>query len=152
MNAAIATVGSRNRGYNYGLDRGAARERALNQEYDLLARARTGEERALVEIFDAVIYDVYSYAFLETGKVYEAERIADATGAELAWIVRGKDIMSFDDIRERLLRSAAVKVQQYRASQARLRALGDIRAGMRHIFLAGSAVVSLVFAGVLLFG
>lgn len=154
MNAAMATVGSRNRGYvrNIGLDREAARERALNQEYELLARARAGEENALVEIFDAVIYDVYSYAFLETGKVYEAERIADATGAELAWIVRGRDIMSFADIRDRLMHSASVKVQQYRASQARLRALGDMRASMRHIFLAGSALVSLVFAGALLIG
>src|SRR5688500_11775297 len=109
MNAAVVTIGSR----------------TLNREVELLNRARGGDESALIDIFDAVIYDVYSYAFLETGKVHEAGRIADATGSELAWIVRGHDVFSLAEVRERLLQSAARKVDSYRASEARSKALGD---------------------------
>lgn len=129
--AAIVTIGNR----------------ALNREVELLDRARGGDERALVDIFDAVIYDVYSYAYLETGSVAEAERIADATGAELAWIIRGRDVFSFAEVRERLLASAARKVESYKSSVERRQKLGDIRALFRHLFLIGSAMVPLLYAG-----
>ena len=136
MNAAVVTIGSRNPG----------------SEAELLMLARGGDESALIDIFDAVIYDVYSYAYLETGKVSEAERIADATGAELAWIVRGHDVFGLAEVRERLLQSAARKVDSYRQSEHRNKALGDIRANVRHMFLAGSAMLSMVYAGVLAVG
>ena len=136
MDAAVVTIGSR----------------AHTREVELLNRARGGDERALIEIFDAVIYDVYSYAYLETGKVQEAERIADATGSELAWIIRGHDVFGLAEVRDRLIQSASQKVEQYRASQERNRKLGDIRANLRHMFLAGSAMVSVVYTGVLAIG
>nr|ART36873.1 D184 [uncultured bacterium] len=145
MNAAIATIGIAG-------SQGSVSSRSLGYEFDLLARARGGDERALIDIFDAVIYDVYSFAYLETGKVDQAERIADATGAELAWIVRSREVVGLSDVRERLLNSAANKVAQYRASEAREKALGDIRASFRHLFLAGSALVSIVYAGALTLG
>ena len=131
MNAAVVTIGSR----------------SLNGEVELLNRARGGDERALIDIFDAVIYDVYSYAYLETGKVVEAERIADATGSELAWIVRGHDVFTLAEVRDRLLDSAERKVESYRAGQVRSKALGDIRASFRHLFLVGSAMVPLFYVG-----
>jgi hypothetical protein len=136
MNATVVTVGSR----------------SLSGELELLNRARGGDESALIEVFDAVIYDVYSYAYLETGKVQEAERIADATGSELAWIVRGRNVLGLAEVRERLLQSAARKVESYRASQARNKALGGIRANLRHMFLAGTAMLSVVYTGVLAIG
>jgi hypothetical protein len=131
MNAAVVTIGSR----------------SLNREVELLNRARGGDERALIDIFDAVIYDVYSYAYLETGKVNEAERIADATGSELAWIVRGHDVFTLAEVRDRLLASAERKVESYRGSLERNRKLGDIRASLRHLFLVGSAMVPLLYVG-----
>jgi hypothetical protein len=134
MNAAVVTIGNR----------------TLSREGELLNRARGGDESALIEIFDAVIYDVYSYAYLETGKVTEAERIADATGGELAWIVRGHDVFTLAEVRDRLLDSAARKVETYRAGLIRNKALGDIRANLRHMFLGGSAMLSLVYAGVMM--
>ena len=134
MNAAVVTIGNR----------------TLDREVELLNRARGGDESALIDIFDAVIYDVYSYAYIETGKVQEAERIADATGSELAWIVRGHDVFSLSEVRERLLDSAGRKVETYRAGLARNKALGDIRANLRHMFLAGSAMLSVVYAGVMM--
>ena len=133
MNAAVVTIGSR----------------TLSREVELLNRARSGDESALIDIFDAVIYDVYSYAYLETGKVNEAERIADATGSELAWIVRGHDVFTLAEVRDRLLVSAERKVESYRAGQARNKALGDIRANLRHMFLAGTAMLSLGYAAVI---
>jgi hypothetical protein len=136
MNAAVVTIGSR----------------SLGREVELLNRARGGDESALIEIFDAVIYDVYSYAYLETGKVHEAERIADATGSELAWIIRGHDVFGLAEVRDRLIQSAARKVEQYHASQERNRALGDIRANLRHLFLAGSATLSVAYAGIMAMG
>ena len=134
MNAAVVTIGNR----------------TLDREVELLNRARGGDESALIDIFDAVIYDVYSYAYIETGKVQEAERIADATGSELAWIVRGHDVFSLSEVRERLLDSAGRKVETYRAGLARNKALGDIRANLRHMFLAGSAMLSVVYTGVMM--
>lgn len=134
MNAAVVTIGSAGR--------------ALGRENDLLNRARGGDEDALINIFDAVIYDVYSYAYLETGKVDEAERIADATGSELAWIVRSREVVGLNDVRERMLASAANKVAGYRAGQARRQALGDIRSYFRHFFLAGAAMMTVIYAGV----
>ena len=136
MNAAVVTIGSR----------------SPSGEVELLNRAPRGDESALIDIFDAVIYDVYSYAYLETGKVAEAERIADATGSELAWIVRGHDIFSLAEVRDRLLVSARRMVEAYRAGQERNKKLGDIRASLRHMFLAGSAMVSLAYAGALAIG
>lgn len=134
MNAAVVTIGNR----------------TLNREVELLNRARGGDESALIDIFDAVIYDVYSYAYLETGKVNEAERIADATGSELAWIVRGHDVFTLAEVRERLLASAERKVESYRAGEARNKALGNIRANLRHMFFAGSATLSVVYGGVMM--
>jgi len=145
MNAAIATIGiSRSKNATSSPSRG--------REVNLIARARGGDERALIDIFDAVIYDVYSYAYLETGKVQEAERIADAAGSELAWIIRGRDVFTLADVRERLLRSAATRVERYQAARTRDRAMGDVRANLRHLFLAGSAALSIVYAGVLALG
>lgn len=145
MNAAVAAIGMSG-------SQGAAAGGTLGYEVELLARARKGDERALIDIFDSVIYDIYSHVYLETGRVAIAERIADATGAELAWIVRGRDVTGLAGVRERLLSSADHKIEQYRASLARSQALGDMRAGLRHLFLAGSAMVSIIYAGALALG
>jgi hypothetical protein len=124
MNAAIATFSGRT----------AAREE------DAVLRARRGDERALMDVFDAVIYDVYSYAYIETGSVEEAERIADAAGETLAWVVRDRGVTSTEQVRQRLIASAARRIEALRASEMRSEKMQNLRANLRHAFLTGAAL------------
>jgi hypothetical protein len=123
MNAALATFPGR----------------TTAREQDAVVLARRGDERALVDVFDAVIYDVYSYAYLETGSVEHAERIADAASESLVWIVRDRGVTSTDQVRQRLLASAARRVEALRAAEFRTEKLQSMRAYVRHAFLAGVA-------------
>jgi hypothetical protein len=114
--------------------------RTTSREQDAVVLARRGDERALMDVFDAVIYDVYSYAYVETGNVEQAEHIADAAAESITWVVRSRGVTSTDQVRQRLLASAARGVEALRAAEVRSEKLQSLRANMRHAFFAGAAL------------
>jgi hypothetical protein len=116
-----------------------------------LPRPKLDERAAgeVIEQVDDLLADVYGYAFLETGRRAEAERITNRAIARLG----NGAVVTIDPatLRPRLLEFAEREVIAYRRSELKRKQLRAGRANLRHLVLAGSTAFAAVYAGLQIF-
>lgn len=112
-----------------------------------IARPNLGTDKAaLVEAVDAIIREVYEYAFLATHNQRQAERIttravnrlSKATAAGSSVDPRGLRLTVLDFVRREVL--------TYQRAELKRSRLHAGRANLRHAMLAGSSLVAAVYA------
>jgi hypothetical protein len=118
----------------------------VRQEPAIIAKAREGDEDALVEIFDGVVTSVYAFAFSATHKVREAEQITDRVIERLPRMLHRQRWDSVNALQAQLLSAARAEVGAYRRREARAEARKDLRATTRHVVLAATAFATAFYA------
>ena len=117
-----------------------------------LPRPKLDERAAgeIIEQVDDLLADVYGYAFLETGRRAEAERI---TNRAIARLGNGAGVAAIEPttLRPRLFEFAEREVIAYKRSELKRKQLRAGRANLRHLVLAGSTAFAAVYAGLQIF-
>jgi DNA-directed RNA polymerase specialized sigma24 family protein len=124
----------------------ATRLVTVRQEPEVIVRAREGDETALAEIFDAVVTDVYGYAFSLTHRAREAERITDSVITRLPRNLQRQRWESVQSLKDQLMSVARAEVAGYLRRQSRTEVRKDLRAQTRHLVLAATAFATASYA------
>ena len=117
-------------------------------EPEIIQRARAGDAAALAELFDAVIPDLYGYAFMTTRRQLAAASITGGAIKRLPALLRHRRWQSVGALRAEL----KTQVQRDIAGQARREArdagLTAMHARLRHFVLGSTSIVALAYFGV----
>jgi hypothetical protein len=113
--------------------------------------------RSIDDVATAVedmLADVYAYAFLETGRQREAERITNRAIERLADGLYGSTGVASAEtatLRPRLMKFAEREVAAYRRAQAKREQLRDGRATIRRLVLAASVLIATAYGALIAF-
>ena len=109
---------------------------------DIVRRAQSGDQDALMYVFDNVFYDVYHFVLLATHDRGDAERVTRDALNRLPGMVRSGRFQSVEALRESLVHQATQRLRINHRTKAPVGGMSGLRAVIRHAVLISSAAIA----------